>query len=116
MGLTSSQDVNHLYKQGISASNFALKLDQLLTILAPIGKATTCLESTQSTVSDVFVFWLAVQAEIHTFVIDSNNGIDVATKEGIRRCANFRWNQMFRDNDIYLTGFILDPRKPYFIL
>lgn len=78
-------------------------------MLSPIGKAATCLESTHSTVSDVFVFWLGVMLELHD-VVTAKNSIPTEVKEGIRAAANKRWKQMFGDNDAYLTGLVLDPR------
>ncbi len=105
------QDVNHLYLPGFAASDFTAKLDQLLVILAPIAKSITCLKSTGSTVSDVFVFWLAIMAEFHSFLTNEQNPLSIQIKEQIRQVANYRYHQMFDDDPVYLTGFILDPRK-----
>lgn len=88
---------------------FSMKLSQLLAILEPVAKSITCLESTRSTVSDVFVFWHAVMAEFHTILTDDDGLLDIRTKEEIRQIANYRYDQMFKDDPVYLTGFILDP-------
>ncbi|KAG1743283.1 uncharacterized protein EDB91DRAFT_1081218 [Suillus paluster] len=39
-----------------------------IKVLAPIAKAITCLESTHSTVSDVYLFWFAVTVTIHQII------------------------------------------------
>jgi hypothetical protein len=92
---------------------FEMELSQLLTILAPVAKAITCMESTHSNVSDVYVFWLAVTATIHQIIEDDITGLPFDVMEKIRKAVNFRFNQMINDapDDVYLTGFMLDPRE-----
>lgn len=109
-------EVNHLFiPGGLAATQFYCSLQQLTALLAPIAKSITCLESTHSTVSDVYLFWLAVTAEIHKML--SDDGLPNSVKEFIRRTVNYRFNQMVNDapSDVYITGFILDPRKCYLI-
>ncbi|KAI0683304.1 hypothetical protein BC835DRAFT_1311118 [Cytidiella melzeri] len=72
-----------------------------------------CLESTNSTVSDVYVFWLATLAELHDIITDRHNPMPNEVREDIRRIANFRWKGMIEQSptaDVYHAGFILDPR------
>lgn len=92
---------------------FEMELLQLLTVLAPVAKAITCMESTQSNVSDVYVFWLAVTATIHQIIIEDVTGLPSDVIEDIHKAVNFRFNQMVNDapDDIYHTGFMMDPRK-----
>jgi hypothetical protein len=52
-----------------------MELSQLLTILAPVAKAITCMESTHSNVSEVYVFWLAVTATIHQIIEEDITGL-----------------------------------------
>ncbi|KAI0695307.1 hypothetical protein BC835DRAFT_1273502, partial [Cytidiella melzeri] len=88
--------------------------NELLLILAPGAKSTMCLESTNSTVSDVYVFWLATLAELHDIITDRHNPMPNEVREDIRRIANFRWKGMIEQSptaDVYHAGFILDPRK-----
>lgn len=56
------------------------------------------------------MFWLAIVPDLHDFIVNSMNEVDVSVKEAIWRSANFQYSQMFEANDIYLTGFIFDPR------
>ena len=110
-GIVSFKDksTTQLYLPGPSATEHVLKLDYLLAILSPIYKSTTCLEASRSTVSDVFVFFLAVMCEIHDF-ITAPSSVPVVVKEEIRRHANRRYKRIIGSSDIYLTGFFLDPR------
>jgi hypothetical protein len=91
---------------------FEMELSQLLTILAPVAKAITCMESTHSNVPDVYVFWLAVTATIHQIIIEDVTGLPFSVVEDIRRAVNFRFGQMLNDapDDVSITDFILDPR------
>jgi len=92
---------------------FEMELSQFLTVLAPVAKAITCMESTQSNVSNVYVFWLAVTATIHQIIVEDITGLPFDVMEDIRKAVNLRFNQMVNDapDDVYHTGFMLDPRK-----
>lgn len=52
-------------------------------------------------------------AEFHSFLTDPHNSLLTSIKEEIRQLANYRYKQMFDDDPVYLTGFILDPRKSF---
>ncbi|KAL5476496.1 hypothetical protein ACEPAI_3353 [Sanghuangporus weigelae] len=103
-------DVNNIFTGGRALSIFRCGLQELTMVLAPIAKSITCLESAHSTVADIYVFWLAVAAEIHR-ILDEED-LEEAIKDHIRRTVNFRFDQMINDapSDVYITGFILDPR------
>jgi hypothetical protein len=92
---------------------FEMELSQLLTVLAPVAKAITCMELTQSNVSDVYVFWLAVTATIHQIIIEDVTGLPSDVIEDICKAVNFQFNQMVNDapDDVYHMGFMMDPRK-----
>jgi hypothetical protein len=92
---------------------FEMELLQLLTVLSLVAKAITCMESTQSNVSDVYVFWLAVTATIHQIIVEDVTGLPSDVIEDIHKAVNFRFNQMVNDapDDVYHTGFMMDPRK-----
>ncbi|KAG1829908.1 hypothetical protein F4604DRAFT_1887509 [Suillus subluteus] len=82
-----------------------------LRLLAPIAKAITCLESTHSTVLDIYLFWLAITATIHQIITEDITGLPTEVTEKIRQAVNYHFNQMVNDApcDVYLTGFLLDP-------
>lgn len=92
-----------------SAGKFEMDLTQFLSVEAPIAKSITCLESSHSTVSMVYLFFLAVTATIHQIIKEGGLPSDVADQ--IRKAVNFRFNQQINDapDDVYLTGFMLDP-------
>jgi len=71
------------------------------------------MESTQSNVSDVYVFWLAVTATIHQIIMEDVTGLLSDVTEDICKAVNFWFNQMVNDapDDVYHTGFMMDPRK-----
>jgi hypothetical protein len=107
------KDFNNCFRTGGTAAfKFQYGLTQLLAVIAPIAKAIQCLESTHSTVADVYIFWLAVTASIHDVITDDKTDLPVIIREKIRKFVNFHFDQMINEapSDIYLTGFILDPR------
>ncbi|KZS99936.1 uncharacterized protein LAESUDRAFT_667317, partial [Laetiporus sulphureus 93-53] len=104
--------ISSLCKENIISAQFKFRLEEFATILKPLAKSITCLESTHSTISDVYIFWLASMAELHAFITEPTNSLDNAVKEEIRCNANHRFKQMIdhAPDDVYLTGFVLDPR------
>ena len=62
---------------------FEMELLQFLTILVLIAKAITCMESTQSNFSDVYIFWLAVTATVHQIVTEDITGLSSDMLEDI---------------------------------
>ena len=83
-----------------------------MEVLAPMAKSITCLESTHSTVSDVYIFWLACMASVADTITADRHGMGAEVTEDIRRFMNMRWVQMIEKApcDVYFTGFLLDPR------
>jgi hypothetical protein len=71
------------------------------------------LESTQTTASDVYLFFLAVCAGYKEILDNGAQGLDVIDQEAIRRAINHRFKQQIDDNthDIYFTAFMFDPRE-----
>lgn len=86
-GIITIPEVNHLFGMGLAARQFICALQQLTTVLAPVAKSITCLESTHSTVADVYLFWLVVTAEVHRMI--SEDGLENVVKESICRAVNF---------------------------
>ncbi|TFY73650.1 hypothetical protein EWM64_g10362 [Hericium alpestre] len=87
----------------------------MTAILAPIAKATKCLEAVETTVCDVYLYWLAVMATFQDmFSSDNDNSLslpyDLISK--IRSLVNARYQEMIDGpgKEIYLTGFFLNPR------
>ena len=92
-----------------TAGKFEMDLNQYLAIEAPIAKSITCLESSHSTVSMVYLFFLAVTATIHHVI--NEGGLLCLVEDQIWQAVNFQFNQQINKapDDVYLTGFMLDP-------
>jgi hypothetical protein len=90
-----------------------MNLKRMLSVLEPIARAIKCLESTQSTLADIFVFWQAVLGKILELFMGSHSGFSNAEQTRIRRAIIYRYNETIHDapTDTYLTAFFLDPRE-----
>ncbi|OCB91120.1 hypothetical protein A7U60_g1637 [Sanghuangporus baumii] len=89
---------------------FFFGLQRLVIVLSPMAKAITCLELSHSTVADVYLFWLAVTADVHYML--SQGGLTTSDSEKICHMVNCHFNQMVNEapSNVYITGFVLDPR------
>ncbi|KAG9100718.1 hypothetical protein FS749_013407 [Ceratobasidium sp. UAMH 11750] len=97
----------------VSAIKFKLQLTELVNILEPLARAISCLESTQSTISDVYFFWLAALAALNRHF--SSTTSTLLTPEDISRLQAiiyYRFNEAINEapTDSYITAFFLDPR------
>ncbi|KAJ7513225.1 ribonuclease H-like domain-containing protein [Mycena galericulata] len=96
---------------------FRRDLTRLGAVLMPFARAIQCLESKDTTPADVYLYWLAVVAQLHDLITkDDNAGIKskytTRVKELIRGIANYRFSQLIEDeraSNVYLTAFVLDP-------
>ncbi|KAJ7933219.1 hypothetical protein B0H13DRAFT_2262883 [Mycena leptocephala] len=85
--------------------------------LMPFARAIQCLESKDTTPADVYLYWLAVVAQLNDLITkDDNAGIkskyERTVKELIRSIANFRFAQLIEEeqsSNVYFTAFVLDP-------
>ncbi|TFK78002.1 hypothetical protein K466DRAFT_507877, partial [Polyporus arcularius HHB13444] len=107
------KDVNDMYLNNRRAWQFMSELETLVRVLEPMGKSITCLESTHSTASDVYMFWLACMAGIYDLITAKEGPgsmLDESVKDEIRHAMNTRWVQMIEDapHDVYFTTFLLD--------
>ncbi|KAF7310297.1 DUF659 domain-containing protein [Mycena indigotica] len=88
---------------------FEMHLKQLISVLEPIARAIKCLESSHTTVGDVWKFYVAITAVLKTVFEENVVGIPVSVQQEIRGAVNARVEQMLGCNSVYLTGFFLDP-------
>jgi hypothetical protein len=58
-----------MFKPGIIATK-TLKhnLEQLLLVIDPTAKSIKCLESSYSTIADIYLFWLAIMASLEYLI------------------------------------------------
>jgi hypothetical protein len=88
-----------------------LELRILLTRMAGLleypARCITCLESSHSTLADVFLFWLSAAASISEFL--SKAKFPFATKKAIYKATNARFTEMVHTgpSDAYLTALYL---------
>src|SRR5436190_5155818 len=89
-----------------------LGLVKLLEVIGPIAKAIKCLESTHSTPADVYLFWLAVMAQLEEVFCENKVPLPADVKAKIRAVLNRRFDGMINNapTDVYLSAFFLDPR------
>jgi hypothetical protein len=77
---------------------FENTLTQLVAVLQPLARALKCLESTQTTVSDVYVFNLAILASYLDMFMDNNkvDGLHLPDNiiEETQGIINTRWAQL----------------------
>ena len=81
----------------------------------PIACAIQCLELKEINAADVYLYWLAVVAQLHDLFTRDNKlaspKYSLALKEKIRAIVNCRFGQLIfneRAQNIYLIAFSLD--------
>jgi hypothetical protein len=91
--------------------SFKMNLQRMLSVLEPIAQAVKCLESTQSTLVDVFIFWQAVLGRFSEVFTGSRSGFSNTEQTRIRRAVIHHYNETINDapTDTYLLVFFLDP-------
>jgi hypothetical protein len=104
-----------------SADILQLELDlvKLMDVIGPFAKAIKCLESAHATAADVYLFWLAVVAQLERLFLKKPSPATLPNwvREQIRAVTNQRFDGMINDapTDIYVAAFFLDPRQLSFI-
>ncbi|KAG8916499.1 hypothetical protein FRC02_003799 [Tulasnella sp. 418] len=92
-----------------------ITLDPFIDLLAPLAKSIQNLESSFSTVADIFLHWTAIIATLKKLLDDnalsSDPDFDTETCSSIIQIINRRSREMLDEapTDIYLAGFLLDP-------
>jgi hypothetical protein len=70
-------------------------------MIMPIARAVQCLESKEINAADVYLYWLAVVAQLHDLFICDNKlatpKYGLALKEKIRAIVNCRFGQLIFD-------------------
>lgn len=100
----------------LTVKDFKEELTQLATVLEPFARSIKCLESSHSTLSDVYVFWLAVIARFRDTIksIDGLVGVGLpkSVVEDITSILNGRHTEMFQGRavNVYLAALFLDIR------
>ncbi|KAL1714614.1 ribonuclease H-like domain-containing protein [Schizophyllum commune] len=93
-------------------SRLETALQQYADITEPICKAICALEASHATLSDVFIFFLAIAAHLHEQFNDPLSGISSKLADNVTTIFNDRFDQIFsEEHDEYFVCFALDPRK-----
>ncbi|KAG1724896.1 uncharacterized protein EDB91DRAFT_1062575 [Suillus paluster] len=81
----------------------------LVAITGPYAKAIQCLESAQTTCADVYLYWLAIIAQMEQLLQGNTICLQKETKMANCATTNVRFNQMINNtpNDPYITAFFL---------
>ncbi|TFK80579.1 hypothetical protein K466DRAFT_503657, partial [Polyporus arcularius HHB13444] len=103
----------------VGSGKFAIKFEQALTcytsILAPLARAIKALEATNTTASDVLVFWLALASHLDHLLSQPEDvtGISPTLGRKVRGIVNARYKAFIDEapNDIYFGAFYLNPRE-----
>jgi hypothetical protein len=99
---------------------FEVECSQLTRVLEPLARACKCLESSMATVSNVYIFYLAVMASYEELFRHNSSGRDPLrlpheAVEALRKILNVRWAQFMHGphGTVYLAGLFLDPHEHY---
>ncbi|TRM58371.1 ribonuclease H-like domain-containing protein [Schizophyllum amplum] len=102
-----------LFSKGGRASYTKLEsaLQQYVDIVEAPVKAICALEASHATLSDVFVFFLAIAAHLNELFNNAQSGIDSGVADDVTEIFNDRYDEIFdEDHDEYFVTFALDPR------
>ena len=100
----------------VTVKNFKEELAQLSAVLEPFARSIKCLESSHSTLSDVYLLWLAVLARFRDIVKNNEGVVGVGLPkpviEDTTSILNGRHTEMFQGQagNVYLAALFLDIR------
>jgi len=91
---------------------FEQALVQYVTIVAPFIRSLWSLEAAHANASDVYIFWLAIQATLTNLFSKGPalTGIQDALVGGVTAIVNKRYKEFFT-HELYFVAFALDPRE-----
>ncbi|KAF8981148.1 hypothetical protein BDQ17DRAFT_1394259 [Cyathus striatus] len=102
-----SEIIHSVFDDDDITYNFQWDLKLLHAVLAP---------SSQTTPADVYVFWLAVVAQLQDIIVKDDllksQKYSRSVKSKIRQIVNYRFSQLIENENagnVYLTAFVLDP-------
>ncbi|THU80342.1 hypothetical protein K435DRAFT_874483 [Dendrothele bispora CBS 962.96] len=107
------KDVVATFTGRMRATEFQLALAQYIRIIGPLARSLWALEASQTNAAHVFLFWLAMDAELKDlFALDiSKTEIDCELAQKITRIFNSHYKEFIEQSpdDPYFTTFFLDP-------
>ncbi|KAL0952949.1 hypothetical protein HGRIS_014937 [Hohenbuehelia grisea] len=109
-----SEVLHRIFDDEDSQHDFTQGLKRLGAVLMPFARAIQCLESKETDAADIYMYWLAVVAQLKDLMDKASRKYEKAVVEDIRRIVNYRFNLLInneRASNIYLTAFALDPNN-----
>ncbi|KAG2059587.1 hypothetical protein BDR06DRAFT_835502, partial [Suillus hirtellus] len=105
--------VDLLKKHSHAGTLFELDLNHLVKVQSPIEKSIICLESSQSDLSDVYKFLLAIMSMLKQLFDDSSHGFTKEEKKQIHAVVNKCFCEIIQEGpaDCYIAAFFLDSHK-----
>ena len=108
------QGQNEVLAEGSNdALLFCIVLTKITTVLGPIAKAIQCLESAHTTCADVYLFFLAIVAQLDQVFSKNSIKLSQASIEGVRAIINKCFDEIINKshNNPYVPLFFLNPRQ-----
>ncbi|KAF8597170.1 hypothetical protein BDV93DRAFT_569692, partial [Ceratobasidium sp. AG-I] len=95
----------------MAAMQFKLALMRFTRVLEPIYRALTCLESSNSTLGDVFAYWLAAIASLEQHFSSSDCDIPQGALQRFKLRVQSRFAEAINDApcDAFIAGHFLHP-------
>lgn len=99
-----------------AANRFRCQATELIEILAPLARSILCLESPQSTLADVMLFWATTCAWYRCLLNDPDFDLDTDTREALVSIVHRRYSEIINDgpHDAYFTSLALHPPECMF--
>jgi hypothetical protein len=104
---------SYFEKESPDSLLFRVALTKIIAVLGPFAKTIQCWESQHTTCADIYLFFLAIVAQLDDLFAKNTIKLEPKTIEAIRAITNKRFNEIINNspNDPYVTAFFLDPRK-----
>ncbi|KZP06363.1 hypothetical protein FIBSPDRAFT_940040 [Athelia psychrophila] len=107
------ESIHRLFvKDSYAADTFTMGLKRLIKVLKPFAKTIASLESSQANPADVYLFWLAILANLKRVLDSGDTGFSAGEAGQIRAVANEPFRELLQEGptDCYISVFYLDPR------
>ncbi|TFK60107.1 hypothetical protein BDN72DRAFT_883752 [Pluteus cervinus] len=117
-----SEVLVNIFSDEYQTLDLSMSLKRLIRLLRPLARAIQCLEAKNTNPSDVYLYWLAIVAQLYDTIEapqtrpgGSNSQAAQAENqliEDVRRIVNSRFAQLINREsslNIYIAAFYLDP-------
>ena len=116
----NSAAVTALHPNSNAANRFWCQATELVEVLTPLAHAILCLESLQSTLADVMIFWATACTWYCQLLNDPNFDLDIQSWHMLISIVNHHYSEIINDgpHDAYFACLALHPHwcTDYFTL